>query len=38
MLKMYKLYQKVIKKEKEDGTHRPRQRNLATRAFGKNVF
>jgi len=38
LIKMTKLYQKVIKKEKDDGTHRPRQRNLASRAFGKNVF
>jgi hypothetical protein len=38
MIKMYKLYQKVIRKEKEDGTYRPRQRNLATRAFGNNVI
>ena len=38
LIKMTKLYQKVIKKEKEDGTHLPRRRDLASRAFGKNVF
>ena len=37
MIKMYKLYQKVIRKEKEDGTYRSRQRNLSKLAFGKNV-
>jgi radical SAM superfamily enzyme YgiQ (UPF0313 family) len=36
-VKMFKLFQKVVRKEKEDNTFRPRQRNLADRAFGKMV-
>ena len=35
--KMSKLYQKVIRMEMADGTHRPRQRHLAHRAFGRRV-
>ena len=37
MIRMYKLYQKVIQREKEDGTFRPRQRQMATQAFGRAV-
>lgn len=37
MIRMYKLYQKVIQREKEDGTFRPRQRQMASRAFGRAV-
>jgi radical SAM superfamily enzyme YgiQ (UPF0313 family) len=36
-VKMFKLFQKVVRKEKEDNTFRPRQRKLADRAFGKMV-
>jgi len=38
LIKMTKLYQKVIKKEKDDGTHRQRRRDLASRAFGKKII
>jgi hypothetical protein len=34
-VKMFKLFQQVIRKEKEDGSFRPRQRGLSTQAFGK---
>ena len=37
MIRMYKLYQKVIQREKEDGTFRPRQRQMASQAFGRAV-
>ncbi len=36
-IRMYKLYQKVIQREKEDGTFRPRRRQMATQAFGRAV-
>jgi len=36
-LKMFKLFQHVIEKEKADGTHRPRRRELANYAFGKKI-
>jgi len=35
--KMFKLFKKVVEKEKADHTFTPRQRNLATRAFGKKA-
>ncbi len=35
--KMFKLIRKVVEKEKADGTYRPRNRNLASKAFGKKV-
>ncbi len=35
--KMSKLYQKVMRMEMADGTHRPRRRHLAHRAFGRRV-
>jgi radical SAM superfamily enzyme YgiQ (UPF0313 family) len=34
-LKMFKLLQEVARREQADGTHRPRDRRLAKRAFGK---
>lgn len=36
-LKMFKLFQQVVRKEMEDNTFHPRDRGLATRAFGKAV-
>ena len=36
-IKMFKLFQQVIHKEKADQSHRPRDRELAGRAFGKTV-
>jgi radical SAM superfamily enzyme YgiQ (UPF0313 family) len=36
-VKMFKLFQQVIRKEKADQSHRPRDRELAGRAFGKTV-
>jgi radical SAM superfamily enzyme YgiQ (UPF0313 family) len=36
-IKMFKLYQKVVDRERADGTYRPRQRELADRGFGKTV-
>lgn len=36
-VKMTKLLQKVVRKEKEDGTHQPRDRRLISRAFGREV-
>lgn len=35
--KMFKLMQRVIKKEMEDGTFRPRRRDLTSSAFGTDV-
>ena len=35
--KMFKLFTKVLLKEMEDNTFRPRQRNLANMSFGKEV-
>jgi hypothetical protein len=34
---MFKLFQRVIQKEMENDTFRPRNRALASRAFGKEV-
>ncbi len=36
-MKMFKLFQRVIEKEMADNTFRPRNRALASRAFGKEV-
>ena len=36
-LKMFKLFQRVIQKEMANNTFRPRNRALASRAFGKEV-
>jgi radical SAM superfamily enzyme YgiQ (UPF0313 family) len=36
-LKMFKLFQRVVRKEMEDNTFRPRDRAFATRAFGKDI-
>ncbi|MCP3951471.1 MAG: radical SAM protein [Desulfobacterales bacterium] len=36
-IKMFKLFQQVIRKEKADQSHRPRNRALAGKAFGKKV-
>jgi len=36
-IKMFKLYQKVVRKEQADGTFRPRERILSHQAFGKNL-
>jgi len=36
-LKMFKLFQQVIRKEKADETYRPRERALAGQAFGRQV-
>jgi hypothetical protein len=36
-LKMFKLFQRVIEKEMANNTFRPRNRALASRAFGKKV-
>lgn len=36
-MKMYKLLQKVVKREKEDGTFRGRDRTLINHAFGRKV-
>jgi radical SAM superfamily enzyme YgiQ (UPF0313 family) len=36
-LKMFKLFQRVVRKEMEDNTFRPRDRALASRAFGKDI-
>ncbi len=36
-LKMFKLFQQVIEKEMADNTFRPRNRDLASHAFGKRV-
>ncbi len=35
--KMFKLFTKVMLREMEDGTYRPRDRKLANKSFGKNV-
>jgi hypothetical protein len=34
---MFKLFQRVVRKEMEDNTFRPRDRAFATRAFGKDI-
>ncbi len=36
-LKMFKLFQRVIEREMADNTFKPRDRDLASRAFGKEV-
>lgn len=36
-LKMFKLLEKVVRKEQADGTYRPRNRNLAGQAFGREI-
>ncbi len=36
-IKMFKLYQKVVRKELRDGAYRPRERSLTNRAFGRNL-
>ncbi len=36
-VKMFKLFQHVIEKEKADNTYRPRKRDLANYAFGKKI-
>ena len=36
-MKMFKLFQQVIQKEMADDTFRPRNRTLASRAFGKEA-
>ena len=36
-IKMYKLLQQVVRKEKADGTFRPRDRSLAGQAFGREL-
>ena len=36
-IKMYNLIKKVVEKEMEDGTYKPRVRNLAKTSFGKKV-
>ncbi|MCR5423516.1 MAG: radical SAM protein [Bacteroidales bacterium] len=35
--KMFKLFTRVMLREMEDGTYRPRDRRLATKSFGKDV-
>ena len=35
-LKMFKLLQNVIEREKRDKTFKPRNRNLANQGFGRN--
>jgi radical SAM superfamily enzyme YgiQ (UPF0313 family) len=37
MIKMFRLYQRVMEREKADGTYRQRRRELADRAFGRAV-
>ncbi len=37
MIKMFRLYQRVMEREQADGTYRPRRRELAGRAFGRAV-
>ena len=36
-IRMFKLIQKVVKKEKADNTYRPRRRDLASNIFGKKL-
>jgi len=36
-IKMYNLFQRVVRKEMADNTFRPRDRSLARRAFGRNL-
>ena len=36
-MKMFKLLETVMRREKADGTYRPRNRRLARQAFGKKL-
>lgn len=36
-VKMFRLFERVIRREKEDGTFRPRRRDLAGQAFGRKL-
>ena len=36
-MKMFKLMEQVMRREKTDGTYRPRNRKLARQAFGKKI-
>ena len=36
-LKMFKLFAEVVRRERAANTYRPRQRNLASQAFGRNL-
>ena len=36
-MKMFKLFKQVVSKEMEDGTFKPRNRDMADQAFGKNL-
>jgi len=36
--KMFKLFSKIVLREMNDGTFKPRNRNLATKSFGKEVI
>ena len=36
-MKMFKLFKQVVSKEMEDGTFRPRDREMAAQAFGRNI-
>jgi len=36
-VKMFKLFQQVVEREMANNTFRPRNRNLASRAFGREV-
>jgi len=37
-IRMFRLFQQVVRKEEADNTYRPRKRSLASRAFGKSVM
>ncbi|MCK5071502.1 MAG: hypothetical protein KAR01_13195 [Desulfocapsa sp.] len=36
-MKMFKLFKQVVSKEMEDGTFKPRNRDMADQAFGKDL-
>ena len=36
-MKMFKLMEQVMRREKADGSYRPRNRKLARQAFGKKI-
>ena len=36
-MKIFKLMEQVMRREKADGTYRPRNRKLARQAFGKKI-
>ncbi len=36
-MKMFRLYQQVVRREHESGTYRPRQRQMANQAFGRET-